>query len=429
MSETHAQPVLDPRTRQWRVRVFTATWLSYFGFYFCRKPFSIAKAALEDDLGFDPSMLAAIGTCYLLAYTAGQFASGWLGSRWGPRVVLIGGMAISAATHIAFGLANSWLTFAAFMTVNGLAQSTGWANNVGTMANWFRRRERGTVMGLWATNFQLGGVAANALAAWMLGMAGVRWSFFAGSVVLLAVLLYFVLNQRDRPEDLGLPPLEDAAADDDDGAQTSDGGGRQGSGWTRTVWANVLIVGAFYFFVKFVRYAIWSWAPYLLGTRYGLALDDAGYVSTIFDVAGFVGVIVAGLLSDRLFAGRRTWIGLLFVVGMTLSCALLVTGGAASLVVFAVSLGLIGFFLYGPDALLTGAGAIDVGSQRGATLAAGIINGMGSVGSVVQELALGQVLGHGSVETVFALLFAAAVGSVLMLGWMLQRNRRGLADL
>ena len=32
--------------RSWRIKVFAATWLSYVGFYFARKPFSAAKAAI-----------------------------------------------------------------------------------------------------------------------------------------------------------------------------------------------------------------------------------------------------------------------------------------------------------------------------------------------------------------------------------------------
>src|SRR5690606_21311619 len=135
MSEASAHlKRLDPKARAWRFRVFTATWLSYFGFYFCRKPFYITKPALERDLGLDPAMLGVIGTAYLLAYTVGQFLNGWLGNKIGPRVVLLTGMGVSIGANVVFGFANSWGMFAAFMVVNGLAQSTGWSCNVGTMA-------------------------------------------------------------------------------------------------------------------------------------------------------------------------------------------------------------------------------------------------------------------------------------------------------
>ena len=103
--------------------------------------------------------------------------------------------------------------------------------------------------------------------------------------------------------------------------------------------------------------------------------------------------------------------------------------GPTSLTLFAVCIGLIGFTLYGPDALMSGAAAMDVGSKRKAVLAAGIINGMGSVGAVVQELFLGQLLEGGSVGPVFAALVVSATLAAACLAGLLVRNRLGRASL
>ena len=421
---------IDPQVRQWRRRVFAATWLSYAGFYFCRKPFFIAKRALSEELGWDPATLGYIGTAYLVAYTVGQFIAGAAGNKWGPRLLLLSGMAVSILANLGFGLTNSSGTFMALMVINGLAQATGWSGNVGAMAPWFRRAERGTVMGVWATNYQVGGVLANTLAAWILGRWGFEGSFFAGSAVLLAVWGFFLFNQRDKPEDLGLPPIAD---DEDERAASGEeisSSAPVPTGWSRQIWTNVLLVGVFYFFVKFIRYSLWSWSPLLLRRDFGLDLDDAGYLSTAFDLAGIVGVIAAGWLSDKMFAGRRARISFLFILGMAASCLLLYLLGPSSLILFGISIALVGFFLYGPDALMTGAGAIEVGSLRSATLAAGIINGMGAVGSVAQELLLGRLLGEGEgVAEVFALLLGSSVGAALALSVLLWRGRRGEADL
>ena len=101
-----------------------------------------------------------------------------------------------------------------------------------------------------------------------------------------------------------------------------------------------------------------------------------------------------------------------------------------SILAFAVSIGLVGFFLYGPDALLTGAGAIEVGSRRHAVLAAGIINGMGQCGAVAQELILGRLLGDsGGMDAVFGVLLGSSVGALAVLGLMMVRIRQGKADL
>jgi sugar phosphate permease len=88
-------------------------------------------------------------------------------------------------------------------------------------------------------------------------------------------------------------------------------------------------------------------------------------------------------------------------------------------------MGMIGFTLYGPDALMTGAGAIDVGAAKRATVAAGVINGMGSVGAVVQELVLGRMLKTESVEYVFGTLLVSALAALACLAYLLWRGARG----
>ena len=421
MRAVSAAAVLPPEVVRWRWRIFAATWFCYAGYYFCRKPFYIVKSALGNELHFDATALGMIGSVYLVAYALGQFASGALGNRLGPRLLLILGMSVSIAANVGFGLSNSPQSFLVLMALNGLAQATGWSGTVGTMANWFRRSERGTVMGFWATNFQVGGVVANTLAAWVLGKWGFRYSFFTGALVLLVVQVFFVFNQRNTPGDLGLPAVDDPDEPTEGGEQ----------GLSRKAWTNVLLVGSFYFFVKFIRYSLWSWAPFFLERNFGLKGNDAGYLSTVFDLAGVAGVIVTGLLSDRFFKSRRAGVSLLMMLIMLASCMLLAMGGGVSVTIFAVCLGLVGFTLYGPDALMSGAGAMDIGSRRGAVLAAGVINGMGSIGSVVQELLIGRLYdtGKGNLGPIFLLLLGAAAAAAFTIGIVWVRNKRGLSDV
>jgi sugar phosphate permease len=193
--------------------------------------------------------------------------------------------------------------------------------------------------------------------------------------------------------------------------------------WTPEILTNMLLAGTFYFFVKFIRYALWSWAPWFLERSFGLKGAEAGYYSTVFDMAGIFGVIVTGWLSDSFFGSRRTGVSLLMMVGMTISCGILMVAGGQSAVVFAVCLGLVGFTLYGPDALMTGAGAMDIGSRRGAVLVAGVINGMGSLGSVVQEFAIGK--NSDNMGAVLQLLFGSAIGATLVMGVMVWRSQTG----
>jgi OPA family sugar phosphate sensor protein UhpC-like MFS transporter len=420
---------LDPLLRRWRWQVAVSTWICYVGYYFPRKPFSIVKSDLGRELHFDSEMLAWIWTAYLVAYTVGQFVSGMVGPRVGPRLMLLTGMAVCAATSFATSFTNQFAWFVVLMTVLGLFQATGWSNTVGTMAAWFHRGERGTVMGIWSTCFQVGNIAAPVLASWVLGVYGFRAPFTAGALAMLVVWAVVFAFQRNRPEDLGLPPVRDPADPVPTGASAPTDSGPVH--WDRTVWTTVLLVGVAYFGMKFIRYALDSWAPYFLSLHFGLAGDKAGYVSTLFGISGIAGVIASGWVSDKLFQGRRGTISFLLILATLAASVAMFTAGTTGTVAFTVTMALVGFALHGPDALLTGAGAMDIGKERGAVRAAGIISGIGSAGSVVQELLIGKLYkaSDGAIAPVLMSLFAAALLATVCIGALVWRNRRGITDV
>src|SRR5258706_2863279 len=194
---------LTPAHRAWRIKIFLATWLSYVGFYFCRKHWNSAKAAIEVQNGWDLGTTAGnIGAAYLIAYAVGQYMASQMGARVGPRVNLLTGMAVSIVATVGMGLSSSPWMFAALMVALGIAQATGWSGNVGTMANWFHKHERGRVMGLWSTNFTIGSIATGFVFALVLGknnVWGQQWwnCFYLGAAILAVVWVQFYFLQRD----------------------------------------------------------------------------------------------------------------------------------------------------------------------------------------------------------------------------------------
>jgi sugar phosphate permease len=416
--------------RAWRIRIFIATWLCYAGLYFCRHAFYVAKPELTLQRGLDSATLGWIGVVYLVFSALGEFNAAAVGTRIGARRTLLAGMALSILANLGFGLAHSATCFGLLLALNGLAQATGWSCNVGTMAHWFRRTERGQVMGLWSTCYQLGAVAAKMFAGFNLGRGGLRQAFWAAAGVLAAVWATFFVLHRNRPEEVGLRSLEpvDPGATSGAAAPLSQEGTR---GWDRELVTTVALMGCFYFFVKSIRYALWSWAPYFLKLNFGLASDRAGHLAAVFDFCGFLGVITAGVISDRLFAGRRAGVALVMIAGLAGSTLLLWLVGARSLTLFGLCIGLIGFTLYGPDSLISGAGAIDVGSRRHALAAAGIINGMGSVGPVLQEALIGSLYKRdpANLTRILGLLTSAAMLACLVMGLLVRRARAGKCNL
>jgi len=417
----------DSLYRPWQVKILLATWLAYAGYYFCRKPFYVTKVSISGALGIDSFGLAQLGTAYLAAYMVGQFSSAFFGRTLGPRLLLLAGIMISIVSTFLFGVSNSLWTIMLFMSLNGLAQGTGWPGCIGSLAFWFRRKQRGSVLGLWSTCYQLGPVLATLLASYLLGNAGWRWSFFGGSMVLLVVWFTVLLVHPNRPEDAGLEPLHD----EDELPDTPPAGSGKKLGWDREVVLTIMMMGLIYFCIKFLRYALWSWLPWFLNRNFYLSEAEAGYLSTVFDVCGFAGVIAAGFLSDRIFKGKRAMLSFVMLALMTGSFFILYFLGSANLTVFTVSIAVAGFMLFGPDSLLSGVGAIDVGSKEGALSAAGIINGMGSIGPIFQEQLVGWMYrryNHDLLPILVMLVAVAAVSAVLTLMlWI--RSRRGLANV
>jgi OPA family sugar phosphate sensor protein UhpC-like MFS transporter len=418
---------LTAEHRAWRRRVFLATWLSYVGFYFCRKPFSVAKDAIEVQNGWEKAVTVGnIWAAYLIAYAIGQFLASRVGTWLGPRRNLLIGMALSIAVTVAMGVELSPWVMAGLVAVNGIAQATGWSGNVGTMANWFHRHERGRVMGAWSTNFTVGSLISGFSMGFILGSEDAafqpwQWCFYVGAMVLAVVWIQFYLAQRDRPEDLGLAPIDDPVTVLDESKIVDE----PTTKLSRDAWTNIFIVGGFYFFAKLIRYAVWSWSAYFLAKNYGLTGKNAAIYSVVFDVFGIPGVFVTGWLSDRYFKSRRAGVSLIMLVGMTIVTGLLVLFGSHSVLVFSVLLAGVGFFLYGPDALLTGAGAMDVGGRKVAVFATGMIAFFGALGPIVQEVVIPRLYNPKDLTVIFSVLFVSAIGATCFCALLVLRNRKG----
>ncbi len=415
--------------RRYRAQLFTATWLSYAGFYFARKVYAVVKHPLKDQFGFDDVQVAWPWTIYLITYMLGQFVAVWLGRRMESRRVLAWGMCGAAACNIFLGwlvdsqVASVFLWMCVTMGIHGLAQATGWPHNVALFANWTRRSERGTLFGIWGSCYQIGSIAGKALAGFMLGWLGMAWSFFGSSIVLLAFTLYFVLYARERPQSVGLS-LEDDAEPDVAPPDLRATGAASEPPLPAGFVASIVAMGLIYIGLRFVRYALDSWSTLILSEQFNMTTTVAAYWSTAYDWIGFLGVVVAGYWSDRLPGSRRTPV----IFWMTAGC-LVFTGtmwlvGLSSPVLFVALLGLIGFTAMGPDSLLSGACAMDVGSRRQAALAAGVINGFGSIGPILQEPVIGWLKQTHGVDAVFLLLVVIVLVTTIATGLLARFERR-----
>ena len=406
--------------RSWRMRILVSTYLGYGGFYLTRKVFTLCKTPIVEELGWNLGDTAHIWTAFLVAYMVGQFICSYLGRRWGPRVLLLCGLGLSILCNLVFGFTTSYATFLVFMAFNGLLQAAGWPACVGAVSEWLRVHERGRIIGIWTTNHILGSIMVKTLTGMFLGMSGLflglagwRWAFFGCTAIAFGLWWLIYFWQRNKPEDVGLAPLVTHDEVDQQSIEASKEEHVAFGDYLRlALHPIVLIMGAAYFCVKFLRYALDSWLPAFLSVQ-GLDADMASYYSQGFDIAGMAGTIVAGYMLDKWFRGNWAALCLVLGVGTILGYLAVMYLGVSPLTI-ALCYCLVGFMLYGPDMLLSSAGAVEIAGAKNGVAIAGIVNGLGSIGPIVQEEVIGLLV-RGDVEKGIANTNILALGTSILM--------------
>jgi sugar phosphate permease len=368
-----------------RAAVFVLTWIAYASYYFGRKGFPVVKSTLQERLGLSVGMLGWIDTGYLAAYAVGQFLSGIVGDRIGSRRLIGYGMLGVAAACAAFGLASAAWLFLLLFVLNGTFQSSGWPGTVKAMGSWFTQKERGTVMGVWSTCYQAGGLIATAVATFLFVRYGWRWAFL-GPAMLIAIV--GIVNLFFLPERTGTTRTKemraaDAAADAHAAGASAAAAPTENSGnvlHSPVLWS----LSASYFCLKLIRYSLLFWLPYYLNKELGYSKAQAGYQSISFEVGGIVGSIAIGYVSDRYFPGRRRIVASVMIAALAAALLLYIRLAPVSVMLNFCGMALVGFCLFAPDTLIAGAAAQDIGGKHDVAKAAGFINGFGSVGAVFQ---------------------------------------------
>ena len=395
-----------------RRRALVLSWVAYATYYLGRKAFSATKVAVVRDLRFDASVLGLMDTVNLAAYAFGQFVSGTVGDRIGSRRLVGLGMLLSALSCAAFGASSAVFALGAFYFVTGLAQSTGWPGTTRVVAEWTEPKRRATVMGRWATCYQVGGFVATPLAGFLAAHYGWRVAMFVPAVV-MALVGSVVLVRLPSPV---VAPAFDASHEPVERAQLA-------------VLKNVALwlYGTSYFFIKLVRYALMLWLPYYLAMSERYDVEHSAYVASAFDAGGVLGVILIGRIADRTRRFSKPglsalWIALLVPVFFAYS----LTSG--SVLTDVLVLALLGALLFGPDSLLSGADAQDLGGSSAPATAVGLVNGLGSVGAVVQGLFVPMLIkDHDGWGALFRALALFSLGAVLPLLAVLVWRRRAVS--
>lgn len=274
----------------------------YFFSYFHR----IAPAVVAGDLmrafSISAASLGNLSAIYPYVFAFMALPAGGFADTLGPRWTLGLGSATMGIGAILFGLAPQFSIAWLGRLLVGLGASVILIASLRLSAEWFRPQEFATISGWSQTVGNVGALVASSPLALVVEMLGWRQSFVAIGTLTLFLAVAAVLFVRDRPEAMGLVPVNPGPAA---GAMPSLGEtvrGIPGIFSNPRSWPPVLATAGIYSsLIAFL--GLWG-VPYLTQV-YGLGRVEASTYTSLLAIGIVVGAPLVGWLSDRWLGLRR----------------------------------------------------------------------------------------------------------------------------
>lgn len=421
-----------------RFQVFSGIFIGYAGFYLIRNNLPFVAKTFKDIGAMNETKIGLIGTCLLVAYGLSKFIMATLSDRANARYFLPLGLALSAVVNIFIAFFPNILDYVGLMCclmfLNGWLQGMGWPPSGRVLVHWFSTNERGWKTSIWNCAHNVGGALVGVLTSWgvtHLATSSQDWrpAFYLPALAALVVAVVAFWLIRDRPEALGLMPIEDWRKDPPKIDRVDDkiAGLSIFQILVRYVLKSrvIVLLAIANIFIYTLRYGVLYWIPlYIQETR---AMDTkAGALGFIlYEAAGIVGTLICGWVSDKIFKGYRTGAGLLFLSAVAV-CVIVFWLWAPYAPIWAVYvlISLIGGLIYGP-VMLIGLQAIDLSPREVAGQSAGFTGLAGYVlGATGASLLVGWIIHTFGWAVAWGFLAVVAVLTCLVLSLVGKDERR-----
>ena len=361
--------------KYWRIRTFLALYIGYCGFYLTRKNISPALHVFSEELGIGMIDLGIIAATFSVTYGVGKLFCGILADKANVRSFMAIGLLLSGVINLFYGFLTSLWALAFFWGINGFCQATGYPPVAKSLVYWFSPRERAKIWSWWSSSHTAGTFAAGALVALLLKYCSDwRSVFYVPGFFGVVIAVYIFWSLRDKPDSVGLPPIEEFK---NDVIPVTLDKKTDVSQWTilkKYVFTNpyVWYLSLALCFVYFVRFGTLDWATKFLYDARGINKVDVVWLWNLMPLFGMPGGIIAGYLATKFFKGRCAPITIFYLLVLALcTYGYYLFAGANHMVLTCIFVAAIGFFVDGPQVLIGGVMLSRVTAQESAAAAAG----------------------------------------------------------
>jgi len=437
----------DKKFKAYQILAFMTTALLYTSFHSARTAWAYSKKEIETDDYFNDRMLSFLDISFMLSYAGGLFYNGWLGDQINLRNFLTQGGLLSVFGFCFFAFLSvrrmhNILIYCSLFLLFGYGQSRGFPGSMAVLGNWIGNTNRGLLIGVWNISVNLGNIIGQQVGKVLIHIEHFHWSvlIFVVGGFMLAMTIFTFFFMKTHPREVGFTPEKKlvpsqfpSKEDDEDNehspndepvldsieqvsqtsnkleAETETGIGFFEAWKTKGLVRYALI----YACIKGATYGILFWLPNYLQTIIGFGSESAN-ISATYEFGQFCGAVALGYWSDK--RGKRCFILMLSLyIASIVFIGIAMLGRGSSAWIFAGLLYLSGFFFGGPEVIVGGAIASDLGenqalnhNSRAISTITGIIDGTGSIGAAIVQLLIPILKSH-SFYFYFSLSVCAAI--------------------
>jgi len=409
---------------KWRIRILLSVILGYATFYLCRQNFSMIMPAFMEEFGYTKTELGVVLTVASVIYGIGKFINGYFSDKSNSRYFMPIGLFCSGLTTFFLGFSESLIFLSILWVINNWFQSMGWPPVARMLTHWFAPKELGTKWAYGATSHQVGGAITLVFTGYLVADFGWRTAFFIPAIIAI-IVAYILFNRlRESPKELGFPPVELYKAQ-----ETNKENKEEDNLTTAEIIKKVFFnINMWYICLAnmclyIVRLGVIFWAPLFLKEFKNMAIDEAGWHVAAYELAGLLGGVSAGWISDKIFHGQRGPVGMVFM--LSLACTLWIFWQLPPeyVILNGLMMILMGCFVYGPQ-ILAGVASADFASKKAIGTANGLVGTMGYVGSGISGVCVGIISDNWGWSAVFMFFIISALlgGLFFYLTWERKHN-------
>lgn len=391
--------------RAYAMKAMLGFSLLYCFLYCGRLNLSSAIPLMMSEEGWTTAQLGLLSSVFFWTYGCGHLINGRLSEIIGVNRFIIGSVLLSAIANVLIGFQSSLVLIAILWGLNGYFQSMAWAPGMSLLSKWWPSERRGFAAGF-ANGFAGFGqaVCMGVIMIIFAVMPNQGWqaAFFYPALIAVIMAGIYAFVVKGKPEDVGLPPYVDGAANFIAEAKVSEA--LKGKSkvypyfyllkqWHFDVWLVIIALSSI------ARYGLLNWVPLYFTKTMGMDVSDGLMEMLLLSIGMGVGTLVIPALSDKFCREDRLPAVLLCAIIGGVSILLFMF--SSSMVVIDLLLFTAGFFLYSINGLVWPF-AIDIGGRQLSATASGILDFMAYVGAAVQAMVFGFFLGDNNWVMLFA---------------------------